>query len=81
MQTVYDWVTMAIFCGLVVLFLERSVGERASGDHIEYYLPPCLACAFANYLGNSGQNLAASSILFLILLYIFSILKPFTKGN
>ena len=28
METVYDWVTVAIFAGLIVLFLQRSVGPE-----------------------------------------------------
>ena len=32
MQTIYDWVTVAIFAGLIVIFLQRSVGDfRAAG--------------------------------------------------
>ena len=28
METVYDWVTVAIFAGLVVLFVQRSTTEE-----------------------------------------------------
>lgn len=32
METVYDWVSLAIFAGLIVLFLQRSTGDRAEKD-------------------------------------------------
>ncbi len=36
METVYDWVTMAIFAGLVVLFLQRSMSDERQDSMIPY---------------------------------------------
>jgi hypothetical protein len=53
METVYDWVTLAIFAGLIVLFLQRSTGDRAEKDvSLLYYLAAGVGCAVANYFGN-----------------------------
>ena len=39
MQTVYDWVSLGIFAGLVVLFLQRSTSETTEKDaSLVYYL-------------------------------------------
>lgn len=80
MQTVYDWITVAIFSGLIVLFLQRSTAEVAT-DHLWQYLPPMFGCAFANWLGNKGDDIFAIPILMLTLVYINYVLKPFPKKH
>ena len=40
MSTIYDWVTIGIFAGLIVLFLQRSTDEGPEVDSIWHYLPP-----------------------------------------
>jgi ABC-type Mn2+/Zn2+ transport system permease subunit len=78
MQTVYDWVTLAIFAGLVVLFLQRSTGERAEKDvSILFYLGAGIGCAVANYLGDHGQDLIAILLLAATLGFIWYFLRPF----
>lgn len=76
MQTIYDWITVAVFSGLIVLFLQRSTAEVAT-DHLWQYLPPMFGCAFANWLGNNGDALPAILVLTLTLIYISYVLKPF----
>jgi hypothetical protein len=87
MQTIYDWVTVAILAGLIVVFLQRSVGEGEPQDSILSYLPPALGCAVSNYFGNEGleqgivayQLLAAAGIA-AVLAYTYYVIKPF-KGH
>jgi hypothetical protein len=76
MQTVYDWVTMAMFCGLVTLFLQRSMGPEVPGDHMLRYLPPALSCAVANFLGTKGYDAGAIALMVATLLYVLYVLKP-----
>ena len=33
METVYDWVTVAIFAGLVVLFMQRSMSDQVQHEN------------------------------------------------
>jgi hypothetical protein len=78
METVYDWVSLAIFAGLIVLFLQRSVGERAEKDaSLLYYLAAGVGCAAANYFGNHGQDLLAILLLVATVGLIIVVLKPF----
>jgi len=78
METVYDWVSLAIFAGLIVLFLQRSVGERAEKDaSLLYYLAAGVGCAVANYFGNHGQDLLAILLLVATVVFIILCLKPF----
>jgi uncharacterized membrane protein YjjP (DUF1212 family) len=78
MSSVYDWVSLAIFAGLIVLFLQRSTGEQSEKDvSLLYYLGAGAACAVANYLGNHGQDIAAIALLIAIVVFIVLCLKPF----
>jgi len=76
-ETVYDWITIAIFGGLVVLFLQRSMAEKEPQDTIYHYLPPAVGCAVANYVGNHGQGPLSAGIALAVLIYIVLVLKPF----
>ena len=78
METIYDWLSMAVFAGLVILFLHRSVGDAEPRDHLIQYIPPAVGCAFANYVGNKGMDIVAASILLAVVAYILHILKPFS---
>jgi hypothetical protein len=76
MQTIFDWVTMVIFGGLVVLFLQRSAGPEDPRDKMWHYLPPALGCAVANYLGNNDQRAIAIAITVAVVGYILFVLQP-----
>ena len=78
MKTIYDLVTMIIFAGLVVLFLQRSTAEEPK-DHMYQYLPPCIGCAAANYAGNHGQDILAWAIILASVSYVLYVLKPFKQ--
>lgn len=76
MHTVYDWLTVAVFSGLIVLFLQRSSQEEQT-DSIWHYLPPALGCAVANYLGNDVNDYLAVGVLVATAAFIWYVLKPF----
>lgn len=77
METVYDWLTVSIFAGLIVLFLQRSSAEEPK-DELYQYFPPAIGCAAANYLGNHDQAILAWLIILASLAYVWYGLKPFT---
>ena len=77
MSTIYDWVSIGIFAGLIVLFLQRSTDESPAVDSIWHYLPPSIGCAVANYFGNEGNNMAALAVLAATLGFVWLVLKPF----
>lgn len=82
MNTLYDWVTVIIFAGLIVLFLQRSTdqAEDQGNDSIFLYLGAGVACAVANYLGNHGFAWLAIPLIGATIAYIVYWLKPFTPG-
>ena len=78
METIYDWVSLAIFAGLIVLFLQRSTGDRTDKDApLPYYLGAGVGCAAANYFGNKGEDLIAALLLLGTVAFIAYFLKPF----
>lgn len=78
METVYDWVTIAIFAGLIVLFLQRSTAE-VQVDRVTDYLPPALLCALGNWLGNNGHHILAVLVIVTIPVYVWLVLKPLNR--
>jgi len=80
LETVYDWVTVAVFAGLAVLFLQRS-SEEQPRDKITHYLPPAVGCGLSNYLGNEGLAIPAVALLVGVMAYIYFVLKPFDRSS
>ena len=80
METIYDWVTVAIFAGLIVLFLQRSSSEGEPEDSIWQYLAASIGCAVANYLGNHDEipyhAVFAVVVLGGTVAYVWYALKP-----
>jgi uncharacterized membrane protein YeaQ/YmgE (transglycosylase-associated protein family) len=76
-ETLFDWVTVAIFGAMIVLFLHRSTADEAPKDHIIQYLPPSIGCAVANWFGNNHQEQIGAGIVVAVVAYILLVLKPF----
>lgn len=85
METIYDWITVAIFAGLVVLFLQRSSSATEPEDSIWQYLAASLGCAVANYLGNHDEipfrHLFAAALIVATVGYIWIALKPLKRSK
>lgn len=88
METIYDWVTVAIFAALVVLFLQRSAGDRPPGDSMLNYLLASGGCAVANYFGNKAvagggvaYHLLAIGIIIGTLAFVHVVLRPLDKPS
>lgn len=86
MSTVFDFLTVGIFAGLIVLFLKRSVGEDGAldlaeeappDDHLWQYLVAATGCAVANYVGNEGYAIPAVALIIATLAFIAYVLRPF----
>jgi hypothetical protein len=80
METVWDWLTIFAFAGLVTLMLQRSSEEKPR-DKLWQYAPAALGCAVANYVGNQGHTIAAGLLLALVAAYIVVVLKVRIPGN
>lgn len=82
MNSIYDWISLAIFAGLVVLFLQRATSEAHHKDvPLVYYLGAGFGCAGANYFGNHGQDFIAVALLVATVGFIIYFLKPFQRPS
>lgn len=86
METVYDWVTVGIFAGLIVLFLQRSVGPVH--DRAWPYAVAAVGCAVLNQVGNKALDddnmmLHAVTVISLLglLAFIQYFLRPFDRSG
>ena len=79
METVYDWVSIFMFAGLIVLFVHRATSESEdeAAQSVVPYLVGGIGCAIGNYLGNEGFAALAVLILGATVLYIVYYLRPF----
>lgn len=75
METIWDWLTVFAFAGLVTLMLNRS-SEEVPRDRLIEYLPAAGGCAVINYLGNEGMVLYAVLLSIATIAYVFVVLKP-----
>lgn len=80
METVWDWITIFLFAGLVTLMLQRSSEDRPR-DKLWHYAPPALGCAVANWFGNEGITWAAVLTLLVVAAYVFIVLKVRLPGT
>ena len=85
METADDWLTLALFAGIIVLFLQRSSMENPPDRMIDY-LPPTLGCAIANQAGNYGikndsllLHAIAGALIVGVVVYVWLVLKPKLK--
>ena len=77
-KSVYDIVSLAIFAGLIVLFLQRSTAANDEGDaSLLHYLAAGIGCGLSNYLGNKGNDILAIGSLIVTVAFIMHFLKPF----
>ena len=89
MNTVFDIISVVMFCGLVVLFLKRSLAfqeaqkldpEAALPDHLWQYLVAAIGCAAGNISGNHNYAIAAVILFTATLIFILRVLKPFSTA-
>lgn len=78
MNTIFDAITITIFAGLVVLFLQRSMGDAVdhSDDPMWKYLVAAVGCAVSNYAGNEISPIAGALGILVTLAFIVWELRP-----
>ncbi len=79
MKSIYDFVTVGLFIGLAILFLQRSTEPENPKDRMIHYLPPAVGCALANWLGNQHQDAWAIAVIVGVVAYSVIVLKPFKQ--
>jgi hypothetical protein len=79
-ETLWDWLTVFCFAGLVTLLLQRST-EDAPRDKLWQYAPPAVGLAAANYVGNRQLDWLAVLLMGVVAGYVIKVLRPrITRG-
>jgi hypothetical protein len=80
MSTTWDFITLAIFAGLILLFLQRSMdNEKTQHDPMWRYLVAAVGCGVTNYFGNEVNDIAAIAALIATVGFILYELRPFPQ--
>ena len=74
MQTVFDWLSMALFLVLIVVFLERSTGDARTDDRLWHYVPPAMGCVVINLFGNEGLQSGSAVALILAVSVVLAVI-------
>ena len=80
MSSLYDLVTVILFAGLAVLYLQRSASQQPK-DRILHYAPAALGCAVADWLGNNHMDIPAMVTIGGVIAYSLWVLKPFARAE
>ena len=81
MKTLFDVVSLILFAGLAVLFLQRSTSNEDDPVALWKYGVAAVGCAVADYLGNQGQAIAAIIIFVLDVAFSAFMLNPFSRST
>ena len=81
MDTPYDWISLAIFSGILALFV-KQLREREAPDlhELTHYLIPSVGCSLANYFGNKDMTALAILLILGTIAYIARFLV-FSRSN
>ena len=80
-SSIYALVTIVLFAGLAVLYLQRSTAEEPQ-DHMWQYAPPAIGLMIANQVGKHLPGFEALAWLIMIstVVYVVYVLKPFKQA-
>jgi uncharacterized membrane protein YkvA (DUF1232 family) len=76
LSTIFDLISLAVFAGLAILYLQRS-SEDPPVDRIYQYIPAAVGCAASNWFGNHQHAMVAAGVMLAVIVYTVVILKPF----
>jgi hypothetical protein len=76
LETAYDWITLGIFAGIIVLFLQRSIEPKPNDEKWRYFVPS-VSVAVLNQVGNQGYHILAVLGIIGTLAMIQYLLRPF----
>lgn len=80
MKTIFDLVTLALFAGLAILYLQRSASAAPDPVATWKYAIAAIGCAVADYLGDHDQQIASILIFAAVVIFSLATLHPFRRG-
>ena len=81
MKSIYDIVSLIIFAGVALLFLQRSAASDPDPVPLWRYGVAAAGCAAGDVLGNNDQKIAAIAVLIATAVFSVIMLKPFKQSS
>ena len=79
MKSIHDLLSLCLFAGLAILFLQRSASPKPDPVALWRYAVAGVGCAAADILGNHGQPIAGGVLLAAVVVFSLVMLKPFER--
>jgi hypothetical protein len=80
LKTIFDFLTLALFAGLAILYLQRSASSTPDPTALWKYALAAIGCAAADYLGNHDQTVASVLVFAATVIFSLVMLRPFSRG-
>ena len=77
MKSTYDVISLILFAGLAILFLQRSAAKERDEVALWKYAVAAAGCALGDILGNDGQPIIAALIFVALIPFCLIMLQPF----
>jgi len=81
MKTIYDVLSILLFAGIAILYLQRSAADEPDSIGVWRYAVVALGCAVGNTLGNQGHPFLAGALLIAVVIGSILLLKPFESWS
>jgi hypothetical protein len=80
LKSVFDVVTLGLFAGLAILYLQRSASAEPDPVPIWKYGIAAVGCGVADYLGDHDQQIASILVFAAVVIFSLAMLHPFSRG-
>ena len=81
MKSIYDVVSLILFAGVALLFLQRSAEEERDSVPLWRYAVAAAGCAAGDLAGNDGIPIAAAVAFLATGAFSLFMLKPFSRPS
>ncbi len=81
MKSIYDVVSMIMFAGVALLFLQRSAASEPDPVPLWRYGVAAAGCAAGDIMGNNNLHIAAVATLIATVAFGVTMLKPFKRSS
>ena len=81
MSSIYDVVSLIMFAGVALLFLQRSAASEADPVPLWRYAVAAAGCAAGDVMGNNNHPVEAVATLAVTVAFGVAMLKPFKHSS
>ncbi len=79
MKTVFDLVSLIMFAGLAILYLQRSASPQPDSIALWKYAVAAIGCATADYLGDQGHAVMSVVVFAALIVFALLMLRPMRR--